>query len=158
MNYQTALVQLPLVREGSKERIKTPDDVRRVCSDLENLAQESFQVLCLNSRNYLLNRHLVTLGLADASLVHAREVLRPAISDGASAVVLVHNHPSGDPTPSAEDIRITRQLVEAGRIVDIKVLDHVVIGRCVNGFTVNSGDPNGQSIVSLRESGLCTFA
>src|SRR5210317_850981 len=142
MNYTTAMIQLPLVKEDKGERIRSPEDVWRLCGDLCKLAQESFQVLLLNAKNCLMNRHMVTLGLVDASLVHPREVLRPAILDGASALVLVHNHPSGDPTPSAEDIRITKQLVDAGRVVDIKLLDHVVIGHCVDGFTVNGSDPN----------------
>lgn len=150
MNYNPALVQLPLVRESMGERVRTPADVYRVCSDIANLAQESFHVLSLDSKNRLINRHLVSLGLVDASLVHPREVYRAAIGqDGACALVLTHNHPSGDPTPSAEDLRITRQLIEAGRIIDIKVLDHVVIGRPVNG---------SPAFVSMRESGLVTFA
>jgi len=157
MNYQIAMNQLPLVKEVAKERVRTPEDVCRVCSDIRGLAQESFQVLCLNTKNCLINRHLVTLGLADASLVHPREVMRPAITDNAGAVVLVHNHPSGDPTPSAEDMRITKQLIEAGKIVDIKVLDHIIMGHCADGFTANSGDPNGKSFVSMREDGLCSF-
>ena len=150
MNYNTALVQLPLVRESTGERVRTPEDVYRVCSDIANLAQESFHVLCLNVKNHLLNRHLISLGLADASLVHPREVFRAAIGEdgGACALVLAHNHPSGDPTPSAEDIRITRQLVEVGKIVDIKVLDHVIIGRPMNG---------SPAFLSMRESGSCTF-
>jgi len=158
MNYQAALIQLPLVKEATKEKIRTPEDVCRVCADMRSLAQESFQILCLNTKNFLVNRHLVTLGLADASLVHPREVLRLAIMDNAGALVLVHNHPSGDPTPSAEDIRITRQLVEAGKIMDIKVLDHIIVGHCVNGNVVSNSDPNGRSFVSMRESGLCSFA
>ena len=149
MNYTTAMVQLPLVKEGNNERVRTPEDVCRLCADLKDLAQESFQVLCLNSKNNLVNRHLVTLGLADASLVHPREVLRPAITDGASALVLAHNHPSGDPTPSAEDVRITKQLIEAGRIVDIKVLDHIIIGR---------GNGSRKGFVSMREDGICNFS
>jgi len=91
---------------------------------------------------------MVTPGLADASLVHPREVFRTAIENTASAMVLVHNHPSGDSTPSAEDIRITRQLIEAGKIIDIKVIDHVVIGRSTNG---------SPAFLSMRESGLCAF-
>jgi DNA repair protein RadC len=149
MNYSSALVQLPLVRDSPRQRVRTPEDVYRVCGDLANLAQESFHVLTLDSRNGLINRHLISLGLADASLVHPREVFRAAIGeDGASALLLAHNHPSGDPTPSAEDIRITRQLIDSGRILDIKVLDHVVISRGRNG---------GPAFVSLRESGLCAF-
>ena len=149
MNYNAALIQLPLVRESNGERVRTPDDMWRICSDIADLAQEAFQVLSLNTKNHLINRHLISLGLADASLVHPREVFRAAIGqDGAAAVVLAHNHPSGDPTPSVEDIRITRQLIEAGRILDISVLDHVVIGR------VRNASP---AFVSMRESGLCQF-
>lgn len=149
MNYNTALVQLPLVREAKGDRLSTPEDVYRVCSDIAGLAQEAFHVLSLDAKNRLINRHLVTLGVADACLVHSREVFRAAIQDGASAVVLLHNHPSGDPTPSAEDLRITRQLIEAGKIVDINVLDHVIIGRQA---------AERQPFLSLRESGLCAFA
>jgi DNA repair protein RadC len=149
MNYNPVLVQLPLIRESRGERVRTPEDVYRVCGDITALAQEAFHVISLDSKNQLINRHMVSLGLADASLVHPREVFRVAIGeDGASALLLAHNHPSGDPTPSAEDIRITRQLIEAGRILDIKVLDHVVIGRPRNG---------SPAFLSMRESGLCTF-
>ena len=149
-NFQTALIQLPLVRESSGERVRTPEDVYRVCSDIAELAQEAFHVLSVDVKNRLINRHLVSLGLVDASLVHPREVFRTAIGqDAASAVVLVHNHCSGETTPSAEDLRITRQLIEAGKILDVKVLDHVVIGRPVNG---------SPAFLSMRENGLCTFA
>ena len=149
MNYTTALVQLPLVKEATKERVGMPEDVHRICADMSVLAQECFQVLCLNTKNYLINRHLVTLGLVDASLVHPREVLRPAISDNAGAVVLVHNHPSGDPTPSAEDLRITKQMVEAGMIIDIKIVDHIIIGKKSEGCA---------GFLSMREEGVCDFA
>jgi DNA repair protein RadC len=145
MNYNSALVQLPLVRESTGEQVRTPEDVLGVCRDMANCAQESFHTLLLDSKNRLINRVLVTLGLADASLVHPREVFRAAIENNAIAVVLVHNHPSGDPTPSAEDLRITRKLIEAGRIIDIKVIDHVVIGR-------------QPPVLSMREAGLVAFA
>ncbi|MEK7218009.1 MAG: JAB domain-containing protein, partial [Patescibacteria group bacterium] len=139
---------LPLVRESTGEAVRSPEDILRVCADIRNLAQESFHVLTLNTKNRLLNRHLVSLGLADSSLVHPREMFRPAILDGAAAVVAVHNHPSGDPTPSAEDVRVTRQLIEAGRILGILLLDHVIVGRGVD---------SGRPYVSMRESGLCDF-
>jgi DNA repair protein RadC len=148
MNYTTALIQLPLVKESRRSRVRTPDDVSLLCADLRDLAQEAFHVLCLDTKNGLINRHLASLGIVDASLVHPREIFRCAITDNATAIVLVHNHPSGDPTPSAEDVRITRQLIEAGRILSIKVLDHVVIGRS------QDGSPGQQS---LRETGLCSF-
>lgn len=148
MNYVTALVQLPLVREISKEQIRSPEDVARVCADLSELAQESFHVLLLNTRNCLINRQMVTLGLADASLVHAREVFRPAIAEGTATIVLAHCHPSGDPTPSAEDIKITKRLIEAGRILDITVQDHVIIGKAAE---------SSKGFFSMREHGLCDF-
>ena len=148
MNYVTALVQLPLVRESSKEKICSPGDVARVCADIADLAQETFHVLMLNGKNCLINRHMVTIGLADASLVHPREVYRPAIELGAVTVVLIHNHPSGEIDPSAEDIRITKQLVEAGKILGIAVQDHVIIGKAT---------ASSKGFHSMRESGLCGF-
>jgi DNA repair protein RadC len=148
MNYSTATVQLPMVRESSNEAVRTPEDAARVCADIQGLAQESFHVLTLNARNRLLNRHMVSLGLVDSTLVHPREVFRAAVMDGASAIIAVHNHPSSDPTPSAEDLGVTRQLIEAGRILGIPLLDHVIIGR--------SAEP-GKSHISLRESGMCIF-
>lgn len=149
MNYVTALIQLPLIRESRKERIKTPEDVARLCSDIRDLAQETFHVLMLNAKNNLINRVMASIGILDASLVHAREVFRQAVVENAGAVVLVHNHPSGDPTPSAEDIRITRQLIEAGSILGITVTDHVIIGRETDG---------SQAFLSMREQGLCNFS
>ena len=148
-SFRTAMIQMPLmVREsesGEAVNIRTPEDIAGVCEDLRGLAQECFQVLCLNAKNQVLDRILVSLGLVDASLVHPREVFRGAIVAGACALVLVHNHPSGDPTPSAEDVRVTRQLVQAGEILDIKVLDHVVIGQTGVG---------GPGWYSMRENGF----
>lgn len=149
MHYVTALIQLPLIRESRKERIRTPEDVARLCSDLRDLAQETFHVLMLNAKNNLINRVMASFGILDASLVHPREVFRQAVTENAAAVVLVHNHPSGDPTPSAEDLRITKQLIEAGCILGIAVTDHVIIGRESDG---------SQGFLSMREQGLCNFA
>ena len=150
MNYTTAMIQLPLVKETGNVPVRTPEEVSGICDDLRSLAQEVFQVLCLNKGNYLVNRHMVTLGLADASLVHPREVFRTAISDGASVMILVQDHPSGDPTPSAADIRITDRLIQTGKIVDISVMDHIIIGRTEDG-------ENGRSHFSMREEGICQF-
>ena len=133
------------VREPTATLVRDPASAHAVCADMGNLAQEAFAVLTLNAKNKLITRHLVTLGLADTAPVHPREVFRPAIADSASAVILVHNHPSGDPTPSAEDLRVTRQLIDAGKVVGIRVLDHVIIGRGDNPHC------------SLREKGLVTF-
>jgi len=148
MNFVTALVQLPLVRETGKERIRSPEDVARVCTDLSELAQESFHVLILNVKNCLINRQMVTIGLVDASLAHSREIFRQAILENAAGIVLTHNHPSGDPTPSAEDIKITKRLIDAGKIVDITVQDHVIIGKATE---------SSKGFFSMREHGLCNF-
>jgi len=92
------------------------------------LEVEKFFVLCLNRRNRLLKRVELTSGTAHATLAHPREVFRAAIREGASAVVCAHNHPSGDPTPSRADIRLTQDLVEAGRLMKVAVHDHIIVG------------------------------
>lgn len=108
---------------------------------------EKFWTLCLNRKNRLIKLVEVTSGTATASLAHPREVYREAIQQGATAVVCVHNHPSGDPAPSAADIQVTRQLREAARTVDIELLDHVIVGTTVS-------DPQGRGYYSFREAGL----
>ena len=89
---------------------------------------ECFVVLLLNVRKRVKGHHLVSIGLMDTILVHSREVFRAAIVSCASAIVLMHNHPSGDPTPSEADIKVTRDLIRAGQLLKIEVLDHVVMG------------------------------
>lgn len=108
---------------------------------------EKFWVLCLNRRNRLRKRVEVSSGTATAALAHPREVFRSAIREGAAAVICAHNHPSGDPSPSAADIQLTRQLREAAAAVDIPLLDHVIIGR-------RGADPLGRGYYSFREAGL----
>lgn len=108
---------------------------------------EKFWTLCLNRKNRLIKLVEVTSGTATASLAHPREVYREAIQQGATAVVCVHNHPSGDPAPSAADIQVTRQLREAARTVDIELLDHVIVG-------TTAADPQGRGYYSFREAGL----
>ncbi len=120
-----------LAREGPNERlrIRGPRDVYERCAPtMRDLLQEEFRVLLLNTQHAVLRELLVTRGTLDTSLVHPREVFRAAVAEASSAVILVHNHPSGDPTPSAEDRDVTRQLAEAGRVLGIPVVDHVVIG------------------------------
>ena len=90
---------------------------------------ERLQALLLNTRRRLIRVEEITEGTVDTLLVHAREVFRSAIAANASAIVLVHNHPSGDPTPSEADIKVTRDLIRAGQLLKIEVLDHVIIGR-----------------------------
>jgi DNA repair protein RadC len=131
--------------------VRTPEDAARLMR-AEALAAdvESFWVLLLDRRYRLRRPPLrVTRGILDASLIHPREVFKEAVRTSSAALVLVHNHPSGDPQPSPEDIRITRQLVEAGRIMDIEVLDHIILGRPEAGRDFD--------YISLRESGLVAF-
>lgn len=112
-----------------EDRIRGPRDVHaRMGPLLRDLPQEEFHALLLNAQHRLLRSVLVTRGILDASLIHPREVFRPAVGEGAAAVILVHNHPSGDPTPSGEDRGVTRQLARAGRTLGIPVLDHVIVG------------------------------
>lgn len=111
------------------ERITAPRDVyRRFELRLRDLRQEEFHVLLLNTQNMVMREVMITRGILDASVVHPREVFAPALAEAAAAVILVHNHPSGDPTPSPADREVTRQLVESGRLLGIPVRDHVVIG------------------------------
>ena len=110
--------------------LRSPRDVWRAYAPrLEDLPVEEFHVAVLDSQHRLDRDILVTRGILNSSLVHAREVFREAIAERAAAIVLVHNHPSGDPTPSPDDRTITTQLVAAGKLLDIPVADHVVIGR-----------------------------
>ncbi len=89
--------------------------------------QEEFYVVTLDTKNHVLNDHLISRGLLDQTVVHPREVFRPAIRDAAKSVILVHNHPSGDATPSDKDLALTRRLEDAGKLLDIQVLDHIVV-------------------------------
>ncbi|MCX8108961.1 MAG: DNA repair protein RadC, partial [Verrucomicrobiae bacterium] len=106
---------------------------------------ECFQLLLLNTRHRLIRVEKLTQGTLDTLLVHPREVFRVAIVSGASAIIMVHNHPSGDPTPSEQDIKVTRDLIRAGQLLKIEVLDHVILGRKTN--------ERERDYVSLRELG-----
>jgi DNA repair protein RadC len=120
-----------LLEEGrpDRTRIRSPADVSRwFAPRLADLAAEEFHVLALDSQSGVLRDLLVTRGILNSSLVHPREVFRGAIAEAAAGIIVVHNHPSGDPTPSADDRAVTRQLVEAGRVLDLPVYDHVVVG------------------------------
>ncbi len=128
------LAALELGRRAARERTNTNEPVRgpadvfeRMAPRLRDLRHEEFHVLLLNTQHAILREVLVTRGILDASLIHPREVLKAAIVESAAAVILVHNHPSGDPSPSAEDRVVTQQLATAGRAVGIPVLDHVII-------------------------------
>jgi len=124
------------------QRIREPEDVTRLFSArLRDLQVEEFHLLALDSQSQVLREVLITRGLLNSSLVHPRECFKPAILAGSAALLLAHNHPSGDPEPSAEDIALTRRLTAAGQLLGIEILDHLILGEAGR-------------FVSLRERGV----
>lgn len=114
--------------------IKSPEDgADYVMEEMRNLNQEHLVVLFLNTKNQIIHRQTIFIGSLNASIVHPREIFREAVKRSAASIICAHNHPSGDPSPSQEDIHVTRRLVEAGKIMGIELLDHLVIGN--NSFT-----------------------
>lgn len=115
--------------DGEKPYVRTPEEASAVVKGrLAGKMKEVFLVLSLDTRNHLIKTSEVSVGSLDSSIVHPREVFREAISASASAVIFVHNHPSGDPQPSEDDIKLTKRLYETGEVIGISVLDHVVMG------------------------------
>ena len=117
--------------EPSPRKINNPEDTARLAQELATAAdddRERFWVVLLNTKHRYLMHTEVSVGTVSASLVHQREVFGPAVREGASSVLLCHNHPSGEPDPSAEDRELTRRLVECGKLLGIEVLDHVIVG------------------------------
>jgi DNA repair protein RadC len=130
-----------LIAEGP--RFDGPEIVALHARELISEGREHFIVWLLNARHRMISRELVSIGSLSASIVHPREVFRPAIAAGAAALVLAHNHPSGDPEPSRDDVEITRRLVRGGHLLGIPVLDHVIVA--------------GERYRSLRREGLVLF-
>ena len=102
--------------------------------------REHFAVILLNVKNHILSMPVISVGSLTASVVHPREVFKAAIQQAAASIILVHNHPSGDPTPSKEDIEVTARMVQVGRVMDIPVLDHIILGN--------------DNYISLKEKGV----
>jgi len=135
---QSKAIQILAVKElGNRSRlsknkiirITQAKDVFNLFGDrLKNEKQEHFYIITLSTKNHVLGEHLISKGVLDAAILEPREVFRPAIKSAASRIILIHNHPSGDPTPSQEDVEVTKKLMEAGDLVNIKVLDHVIVG------------------------------
>ncbi|MCL6585642.1 MAG: DNA repair protein RadC [Anoxybacillus sp.] len=120
--------------------IRSPEDgANYVMDDMRFLSQEHFVAIYLNTKNQVIHRKTVFIGSLNASIVHPREVFKEAIKRSAASIICAHNHPSGDPTPSREDIEVTRRLAECGRIIGIELLDHLIIG--------------DQKFISLKEKG-----
>ena len=138
--------KIKMVKEDTVEynnTIKSPCDVAslaREVLEMHEMAEENFIVLCLNTKNKIAGVHTVSIGSLNASIVHPREVFKAAMLNNANGIICLHNHPSGDPEPSREDIEITHRLANAGNILGINVLDHIIIG-------------DGRYI-SLKEQGL----
>jgi DNA repair protein RadC len=113
--------------------IKDPESVvRAIRASIQDKAKEHFKLILLNPRNKIIGISTISIGTLNASLVHPREVFKDAIMHSAASVVLAHNHPSGDPEPSEDDLTITRRLIEAGKILGVEVMDHIIIAK--NGF------------------------
>jgi DNA repair protein RadC len=109
--------------------IRSPEDgAKYVMEDMRFLSQEHFVAIYLNTKNQVIHRKTVFIGSLNSSIVHPREVFKEAIKRSAASVICAHNHPSGDPTPSREDIEVTKRLAESGRIIGIELLDHLIIG------------------------------
>src|SRR5699024_3841427 len=120
--------------------VRSPEDgADYIMEEMRNLNQEHLVVLFLNTKNQIIHRQTIFIGSLNASIVHPREIFREALKRSAASIICAHNHPSADPTPSQEDIHVTRRLAEAGKIMGIELLDHLVIGN--------------NSFVSLKEKG-----
>jgi len=114
--------------EAEVERIDGPEDVAALLDDLRHEAQEHFVAIYLDSKSEILRVCTIHIGTANASIVGLREIFREAVRVGAVSVTVAHNHPSGNPEPSPEDIQVTAKIVQAGKLLDIEVLDHVILG------------------------------
>lgn len=135
------LVREPGTMTRPPVKVRGPADVQRLLIErVRQLDQEAFFVVALDAQSQVRATHEASRGTLNSSLVHPREVFRAAILAGAAGIVLVHNHPSGDPTPSADDRAVTRQIVDAGRLLDVPCYDHVILA--------------GDRYLSFAEAGL----
>jgi DNA repair protein RadC len=124
-----------------RARVSSPGDAANLLmSEMTFLEQEQLRLILLDTRNHVLSTPTIYVGSLNTSVLRVGELFKAAIRENAAALIVAHNHPSGDPAPSPEDVNVTRQLVQAGKLLDIEVLDHIVIGR--------------QRFVSLKERGL----
>jgi len=129
-----------LLKNKQAALLLSPENVWQEMKDLRESKKEHFIVFYLDTRNQLIKREIISIGTLNASLIHPREVFEPAIKNSTAQIIIAHNHPSGDTEPSAEDIAVSRRLVEAGKILDIEIIDHIIVSK--SGWK------------SLKESGL----
>ena len=132
----TISMALPVAREATGPGLATPTDVAAHCSDMRGLGNEIFVVFTLTQRNAVIDRHVISVGSLTESIVHPRDVFRVAIADNAAAIVLAHNHPSGDPTPSRADRTLTQRMSEAADLLGFRLLDHLIIGSTTWGSVI----------------------
>ena len=128
---RVVLVKEKVGRYELPRETRSPEEAYNAIKTITNVqeeAQEVFGILVLNTRNKIVAVHEVSRGALNGSLVHPREVFKPAVLHNAASIICFHNHPSGDPKPSEEDIAITKRLVEAGKIMGIGILDHIIVG------------------------------
>jgi DNA repair protein RadC len=128
--------QLKLVKENSgnyniNKQVRNPLDAKEAINtvlDLNNEHIEKFGILALDTKNNIIGVHIISMGSLNTSIVHPREVFKAAILNNANSIILFHNHPSGDTTPSGADISVTKMLVEAGKVMQVDVYDHIIVG------------------------------
>lgn len=125
---------------GRFPTIRSPEDAYRYLEGMKKLKKEQFRGLYLNTRNKIIHDEIISIGTLTANLVHPREVFQPAIEYLAAGIIIAHNHPSGDPNPSEDDLKVTRQMTKVGKTMAIEVLDHIIIGN--------------EKYVSLKDKGL----
>ena len=149
MRVYEASINYTLIQLGDDTEVSAPQQVADYLASAfaTNPMQESFWVILLDRKNRAIGRVMISLGTLTSCVVHPREVFKPAILASAAAIIVAHNHPSGDPAPSSADIRVTRNLREAATIMGIDLLDHVVVG-------CPEGDPQKIGHYSFREAGL----
>jgi DNA repair protein RadC len=116
-----------LLKDKKAQIYLTPKEIWEELRDLRNHKKEHFVIFYLDSRNQEIKREVISIGSLNANLVHPREVFEPAVRNLAAQIILAHNHPSDDPTPSEDDLEITKRLIEAGKILGIEVIDHIIV-------------------------------
>jgi DNA repair protein RadC len=130
LKYKIPQIKLAIIREPGSQplpAIRTPDDLEQYLEPMKHLSEEHFVALHLNTKNQISGYHVVSHGTVSASLVHPREVFKAALLSNAYCIVVAHNHPAGSTEPSREDLETTKQLVAAGRLIGVQILDHLIV-------------------------------
>ena len=136
---KTKAIELLTIAELAKRYSSFKKEIKHISSAkdvfdlyherLKDEKQENFYVLMLNNKNNIIKEELISKGVLDSAIIHPREVFKPAIKNSSARIILVHNHPSGDPKPSEEDVKVTKQIKEASKFISIELIDHIIVGR-----------------------------